>query len=1056
MPTLAKLTRPKVHRALQRERLFEHLDQARDRPLVWVVAPPGAGKTTLVSSYVEARKLKAAWYHVDAGDEDIGTFFYYLAQTLPASRSKREEPLPLFSPAYLADLPAFCRHFFRSFFARLPANGVLALDNYHELSPRSPMHSVLAQAVREVPEGQAIVVISRAGAPTELSHLRATEKVSTVDWTLLRLSLDETRAIAATRASIEDATLRRIHRLSDGWAAGIALSLERAKQASPSRSVQDSHEELAEMFDYFAAQVLSSATPEMQEFLKRTSLMPAMTTDMAKRMSGRADSEALLEDLHRRGMFTDRRNTKPPIYQYHDLFRAFLMTQLESSVTPTQLRDLQRQAGELLEQNDYRDHALRLHLAAHDWPAAQRIIIAAAPSLLAQGRWATLREWIKALPAEVAQHDPWLDYWLGTALARTSPAEARVPLERAFHALRARGDIAGQRTVCSTLIFTFRFEYANFIAVDRWIDELLPLLASDTPYPSPTAELQTQIACIFALSFRRPLQDVLETSAARAMTLLTEDLPPAFVVEVSGSLLVYLYLIGNMKTADRVATRLAALMDLPEIQPFGRALLCVELGHYLMRRGDLTNARMRFEQVLEIAQANAISLPVLHVYTQLGLAFCAFQRADIAAAEACRKLIEVHWAPERKMDQVATTRIQLWVACHRKQWEAAYDFAERQLTIVRETAMFALTFHAHVLVALTCATTKRQARLKEALEEIRALLKDTAFDHFEYHIDLIEAYAALLNGDRAACHEHLRRGLADSRIDEDKFILRMHPGFAPALFAEALASDIDTDYVARTIHELGTQAPSPAAIGWPWPLRVFTLGRFEILRDGRPLEFSRKAPKKTLALLKAIIALGGKNVREQALLDAFWSDEEGDVAARSLTATVHRLRTLLGDSEAIVQQGGTLSLDTARVWVDVWALDEIMTRQAGDRGEQVLSLYRGGFLPEDEGEPWSVTLRERLRSRFIHSLAGYARQREEAGEYEAAVEAYLRGLEADPAIELFYQGLMRSYAHLDRRSEAVAAYRRLKQILSISLSLKPSSATEKLYQSLRLNELANK
>src|SRR5262245_39426319 len=118
MPALAKLTRPKVHRALHRDRLFGHLDEARDRPLVWVVAPPGAGKTTLISSYIEARKLKAAWYHVDAGDDDIGTFFYYLAQTLPPSRAKREEPLPLFSPAYLADLPAFCRHFFRTFFAR--------------------------------------------------------------------------------------------------------------------------------------------------------------------------------------------------------------------------------------------------------------------------------------------------------------------------------------------------------------------------------------------------------------------------------------------------------------------------------------------------------------------------------------------------------------------------------------------------------------------------------------------------------------------------------------------------------------------------------------------------------------------------------------------------------------------------------------------------------------------------------------------------------------------------------------------------------------------------
>jgi ATP/maltotriose-dependent transcriptional regulator MalT len=61
---LAKLTRPKVHRALQRERLFKRMDESLERPLLWIVAPPGSGKTTLVASYIEARKLQSVWYHM--------------------------------------------------------------------------------------------------------------------------------------------------------------------------------------------------------------------------------------------------------------------------------------------------------------------------------------------------------------------------------------------------------------------------------------------------------------------------------------------------------------------------------------------------------------------------------------------------------------------------------------------------------------------------------------------------------------------------------------------------------------------------------------------------------------------------------------------------------------------------------------------------------------------------------------------------------------------------------------------------------------------------------
>jgi ATP/maltotriose-dependent transcriptional regulator MalT len=83
---------------LVRPRLVRRLDLARKKPVTWVWAPPGAGKTTLVASYLAARRTRGLWYKVDEGDADVATFFYYLG--LAAPRRRRPLPLPLLTPEY--------------------------------------------------------------------------------------------------------------------------------------------------------------------------------------------------------------------------------------------------------------------------------------------------------------------------------------------------------------------------------------------------------------------------------------------------------------------------------------------------------------------------------------------------------------------------------------------------------------------------------------------------------------------------------------------------------------------------------------------------------------------------------------------------------------------------------------------------------------------------------------------------------------------------------------------------------------------------------------------
>jgi hypothetical protein len=77
-PALAKITPPRLHDVLARTRLFDALDAALQPPVAWLSAQPGAGKTTLVATYLQARTRRVLWYQVDDGDADAASFIYHL------------------------------------------------------------------------------------------------------------------------------------------------------------------------------------------------------------------------------------------------------------------------------------------------------------------------------------------------------------------------------------------------------------------------------------------------------------------------------------------------------------------------------------------------------------------------------------------------------------------------------------------------------------------------------------------------------------------------------------------------------------------------------------------------------------------------------------------------------------------------------------------------------------------------------------------------------------------------------------------------------------------
>jgi DNA-binding SARP family transcriptional activator len=116
--------------------------------------------------------------------------------------------------------------------------------------------------------------------------------------------------------------------------------------------------------------------------------------------------------------------------------------------------------------------------------------------------------------------------------------------------------------------------------------------------------------------------------------------------------------------------------------------------------------------------------------------------------------------------------------------------------------------------------------------------------------------------------------------------------------------------------------------------------------------------------------------------------------------------------------------------------------------DEILAIYQGPFMGQESEESWYLSLRERLRNRFVRCMADLNHRMEQLGKWEDAVAYYQRSLEADPLAEGIYRHLMVCYQKLGRRAEALEVYNRCRNTLRASLDVEPSAETRALYDNL--------
>ena len=1061
----AKTTRPTIGSAVARDSLFARLDEPAGRTVVWIAGPPGSGKTTLAAGYIQARRFKSVWYQVDADDADPATFFHYLLHAVRKLGGARTRGLSSFTASHARDVAAFSRTFFRELFADDAEPLVLVLDNAQAVPVGGGLYAALDAGFAQIPKGSCVILTSRSEPPASLARLRASGQMSCLTGQDLSLTTDEVVAVARMRGqlvSLESAA--KLHERTQGWAAGLVLLLEHSKFSGRIAELpSDSAPQV--VFDYLGGEIFDHFDRGTREFLVRIACLPRMTAAVAGALTGEPKAERLLVNFAQNDYFVrEVASDAGRVYQIHPLFRAFLRKRA-GEMLPEAVSSawLQRAAG-LLRDAEHTEDAVALLVEAGNWEEIARIVVEEADSMLAQGRNETLANWIDLLPQKLVEADPRLLFASAACRADATPRASRQLFERAYEVFRSRNDAAGVLASCCGIVDAIVLEFDDLTPLDRWLDTLEGLLARNTTL-SPEIAIAAATTLIRATLLRDGGNPRVEAWLERAEQAIAAG-AAASATEEAGETLAHMRSLAAFARADLTAAE-AALGSLrgSDAKNTSGAALAVAEGLLRLVRGDCTEAICIAKAALEVSDAEGIDagrawLQAILVIAKLGSG----ERSD---ARASLKDLESSAVRLRRGDRACVHYLRAWSEALEGDEANALREAKLALALAVEAGVPWFECLARIGLAQRLAAGADHRGVAAQLRAAEAVAEHLRSPWLGYAVRLAASSAALASGDKAGALEGLR--IAFRQGYEQGF--RAPPGWEPRELAElcalALDTDVEPEFARALVREgkLVPEAPPLRVQRWPWSLRIVSCGGFECLRDEASIELSAKGSGRPMELLKVLVALGMHNVRADQLSDALWPSVEADYAYKSFTATLHRLRRMLGDDDALLLRDGRLSLNKGLVWVDTWALEQLFDDfDAALRGadacadealrrefsEKALALYRGPFLPDESEQPSYIARREQLRAKMLRFLARITRGWEETGAPEAAADCLLRFVEADELCEPLYRHLMLCYQRTGARVEAVAVYERLRTILSARQRLMPSPETQALYASLKV------
>ncbi|MFV2045208.1 MAG: AAA family ATPase, partial [Anaerolineales bacterium] len=378
---------------IHRERLVDAIHGNMPRKLIAIAAPAGYGKTTLLADFGASTDFTVCWMRLSEAEWDVMRFAEVLAASLQ-SRFRRLKGKPDLEALAKSSPEALAVAFAAAVDEQIAETFFIAIDDIHLINQSKPVLKFLDRFLEDLPEQVTVIAAGREVLEVSLARLMAERDLAGFGPHDLALTREELVELTNKQQGepLTDAEIDKLLEESRGWVTGIVMSGAVADLGAGSligggRPM---------VYEYLASVVLNRQPDDLRRFALDASVLPVMTVEACNEVLEREDSQKYLGRLVRKGLFVTASEASPRTYEFHPLFREFLLESLDGG-DPRGLRSLRRKAAGYHLEKGSAEQAVDLLVEAGSLSRAGKLAERYAEHMFEQGRIQTLERWAEAL-----------------------------------------------------------------------------------------------------------------------------------------------------------------------------------------------------------------------------------------------------------------------------------------------------------------------------------------------------------------------------------------------------------------------------------------------------------------------------------------------------------------------------------------------------------------------------------------------------------------------------------------------------------------------------------